>query len=183
MKYAIVKMSENSHVSMDQNEVTSTIYVLDGLVTVENKVGKSVRVLPGEKISIGRNESNKQDLDLKIAKEDIDDIFKDSDWFLTNNGNSYLNKPETTDEAKTLTGSKVVSNGSRVLLFDTISDDANISTSTIDVTGKFIDSNIVKITVNNTLATLDTTNKTFSFKNISTANSQNDLVFRAYDNA
>jgi hypothetical protein len=69
---------------LDQNEVASTIYVISGFVTVKNIAGKNTLVLPGEKISISTAQASDSELDLKIMKEDIDDIFKSSDWYRLN---------------------------------------------------------------------------------------------------
>lgn len=182
MKFAKVQMWEQSHISLDQNEVSSTIYVLSGFVTVENLAGQNTLLLPGEKISIATSQASNTELDLKIMKEDIDDIFINSDWYILNKWDSFLNK-EDDEELTTNTGSKIVNNGNRVLLFDTITDEANISSSTLTITWKYVDENINKITANNIEAKLDNTNKTFSFENLDTHNKQNDFVFRAYDDA
>lgn len=178
MKFAKVEMWEQSHISLDQNEVSSTIYVISGFVTVENIVGKNTLVLPGEKISISSTQASNTELDLKIMKENIDDIFKNSDWYILNKGDSYIDIQNTNITA---TGSRVVNNTKRVLLFDTIVDEANISSSTLNITWKYIDETINKITVNNIEAKLNTINKTFLFENLDSQNMQNDFVFRAYD--
>jgi hypothetical protein len=73
--------------------------------------------------------------------------------------------------------------GSRVLLFDTIKDEANIDASSIQVTGKYIGEDIVKITANNQEAELNVENNSFVFDTISTSKYQNDIVFRAFDDS
>lgn len=84
MKFARVKMGENSHVSMSQNEMASTVYVIAGYVEVENLVGKNALILPGEKVSITTINASNQDLDIKAQKEPIDDVFKNDDWYMLN---------------------------------------------------------------------------------------------------
>lgn len=182
-KFASIKMWENSHVSLDQNEMASTIYALNGIVEVVNLAGQNTLLLPGEKISISRLDANNSDLDMKSIKTDIDDLFKNDDWYVLNNWDKYLNKSEKEDEEESSTGSKLISNTSRVLIFDNIEDEANIDSSALDITGKFGDESIVKITMNNTEAKVNSTNKTFVIEGVDTSNSQNDLVFRAYDDA
>lgn len=186
MKFARVKMWENSHVSMSQNEMASTVYVISGFVEVENLVGQNTLVLPGEKVSITTINASNEDLDLKAQKEQIDDVFKNDDWYILNRGDSYINAGNDEDESDDETNSNIPATGistSRVMLFDTIRDEATIDSSNITITGNYTDDNIVKITANNQEAQLNTQNKSFTFDNISTSKYQNDIVFRAYDDA
>ena len=183
-KFANVKMWEDTHVSIDQNEMASTIYSINGIVEVENLAGQNILLLPGEKISISRLDANNSDLDMKSLKTEIDDLFKNDDWYILNNGDRYLNKSEEENqEEESSTENTTVSYWSRVLIFDNIEDEANIDSSTLDVKWKFWDETIVRITLNNTDATINKENKTFVIEWVDTSNSQNDLVFRAYDDA
>lgn len=183
-KFASIKMWENSHVSLDQNEMATTIYSLSGIVEVINIAGQNVLLLPGEKISISRLDANNWDLDMKSLKMDIDDLFKNDDWYILNNWDKYLNKPLDEDEDNvTATWSTLISNSSRVLIFDNIEDEANIDSASLDIKGKFWDDTIVKITMNNSEAKINTEKKTFIIEWVDTSNNQNDLVFRAYDDA
>jgi hypothetical protein len=120
---------------------------------------------------------------MKSLKTDIDDLFKNDDWYVLNNWDKYLNMSDTEDELSTQTWSKLISNSTRVLIFDNIEDEANISSDTLDITGKFGDETIVKITMNGKEAKINSENKTFKFEWIDTNAQQNDLVFRAYDDA
>ncbi len=187
MKFARVKMWENSHVSMSQNEMASTIYVISGFVEVENLVGQNTLVLPGEKVSITTINASNEDLDLKAQKEQIDDVFKNDDWYILNRGDSYINTGNEEDEQDEEEANSNVpttgNNTSRVLVFDTIRDEATIDSSNITITGNYTNNDIVKITANGKQAELNTQNKSFTFENISTSKYQNDLVFRAYDDA
>lgn len=183
MKFAKIEMWEQSHISLDQNEVSSTIYVLSGFVTVENLAGKNTLLLPGEKISISTSQASNTELDLKIMKEDIDDMFRNSDWYVLNKWDFYTISQDDEETNTSNTGSKVISNGSRVLLFDTITDESNIASSTLTITWKYVDETINKITANDIEAKIDSTNKTFSFEKLSTNKTQNDFVFRAYDDS
>ena len=187
MKFATVKMGENSHVSMSQNEMASTVYVIAGYVEVENLVGKNALILPGEKVSITTINASNQDLDIKAQKEPIDDVFKNDDWYMLNQWDYYANawnQEDQEDEDDSESNVPQTSNNSsRLLVFDTIKDEANIDASSIAVTGNYVGDNIVKITANGQEATINTQNKSFSFEKISTAKYQNDIVFRAYDDA
>jgi len=182
-RFASVKMWENSHVSFDQNEMASTIYALSGMIEVVNLAGQNTLLLPGEKISISRMDANNSDVDLKSFKEDIDDLFKNDEWYKINNWDKYLNKEITEDEDSSDTESTTISNSTRVLVFDNIEDEANISAGSLNITGRFGDESIVKVTLNGQEAEVNIANKTFSFNNIDTSSQENDLVFRAIDDA
>ncbi len=183
-KFASVKMSDTSHVSLNQNEMATTIYSLHGIVEVINLAGQNTLLLPGEKISISRLDANNKDLDMKVLKESIDDLFKNDEWFIINNGNKYLNLSSVDEESEeTQTGLPVVVHSNKVLVFDNLEDETNISTDILDVNGRFWDETIVKITLNNIEAKINAENKTFSLEGIDTSSQQNDLVFRAYDDA
>jgi hypothetical protein len=65
--------------------MATTIYSLSGIVEVVNIADQNVLLLPGEKISISRLDANNGDLDMKSLKIDIDDLFKNDDWYILNN--------------------------------------------------------------------------------------------------
>lgn len=182
-KFASIKMWENTHVSLDQNEMASTIYALSWIVEVVNLAGENILLLPGEKISISRLDANNSDVDMKSLKDEIDDLFKNDDWYVLNNGDKYLNIKNTSSESETQTWSTLISNNSRVLIFDNIEDEANISSDSLTITGKYNNESIVKISLNNTQAKINKENKSFTFENIDASSAQNDFVFRAYDDA
>lgn len=182
-RFATVKMWENTHVSIDQNEISSTIYALSGIVEVINLAWENTLLLPGEKISISRLDANNSDVDLKALKEEIDDLFKSNDWYKLNNWDLYLNKTEESLDEENQESTSLIIWGSRELIFDTIQDEWNISAGSINISGRYVDETITNITLDNIQATLNTENKTFLFENIDTSNTQNDLVFRAIDDA
>jgi hypothetical protein len=83
--------------------MATTIYSLNGIVEVLNIAEQNILLLPGEKISISRLDANDSDLDMKSLKTDIDDLFKNDDWYVLNNGDKYLNMSETEEESSTQT--------------------------------------------------------------------------------
>lgn len=187
MQFAKVKLAKNTHVSLSQNEMSSTIYVIDGIAEVQNLWGVSTTVVSWEKLSVSRLQASDSEVDLKGQKESIDDIFRNSEWYILNRGDSYINSSDKSEENQENTNGSNQNNGvinsSRVLLFDTIKDQANVGEASIKVTGKYLDENIVKITANNTEATLNSDNTSFVFENINTSKKVNDIVFRAFDDS
>ena len=95
MRYAKISSTDKSVFSLSQNEVASTIYVLDWNVTVQNLVWKSATLQKGDKLVIMRNNSNDETSDLSLSKEQIDDYIKSDDWFIKNNWSFYLSQTDS----------------------------------------------------------------------------------------
>jgi hypothetical protein len=54
---------------------------------------------------IARADAAKEEIDISLQKEDLDDYFKASDWFIKNNGEIYLiKKKDSTGTGSTGTG-------------------------------------------------------------------------------
>lgn len=194
MKFAKVKVWANSHVSFSQNEMWSSVYLINWFAEVENLVGKATVLAAGQKITVARLDASKQDLDLSLAKENIDDFYKQSDWFILNNWASYLKTEEDVEAKdkikdweeetwtwKTIKKDKVSVNS--LLTFSNLSDESNVSSATINISGNYSDEEITKISVNWKDAVLNPKLKTFKFENIAVPNSENNLVFKVYDDA
>lgn len=186
-KFTDIALRNGSVLSISENEMSTTAYLLKGFAEISNKAGKSTVLAPGQKISISRMDAKNEDFDAKLAKADIDDYYKQLDWFIKNNGASYLDalkNPNTEDKTSTGTTTKTpTQSGNRVLTFSNISDGAQVSDSTVNVIGNYSDETIVKITLAGQEAQLNKTNKSFKFENVDTSLNENDLVFRAIDDA
>ncbi len=182
MRFADVKVGENTHISFSQNEMWSTVYLINWFAEVTNLAWESTVLDNWQKITVSRLDANSEDLDMSLLKENIDDYYKRSDWFIKNNWNSYLWLNE--DDDKTWTWStKTISTGNKLLNFTNLSDEANVSSDTIDVSWNFTDEYITKIVLNGTEAKINTESKTFKIENVSVANKENDLVFKVYDDS
>ena len=90
MRYWIAKLWENSVVSITQNEMWSTVYLITWFAEVSNISGRSTVLAKWQKITVPRQNATSNDVDLSLLKESIDDYFKSSDWFIKNNGEFYL---------------------------------------------------------------------------------------------
>lgn len=187
MNFASLKIDENSHLSFSQNEVESTIYLISWFVEVSNLVWKNTVLAPGEKITISRADASKKDLDLTLIKENTDQFFLKSDWFILNKGLTYIPVDDTnTDDTgswTTLTWSIQVWSSSDLLTFNNLVDESNVSSPLIKISWVYNNSDISSITVNWKSAVLDKTTNTFKFENIDVSNKENDLVFKVYDDS
>jgi hypothetical protein len=84
MNFANLTIDPNTHLSLVQNEMSSTIYLISGFVEVSNLAGKSTVLAPGESIAISRQNASRTDLDLALEKKAIDQFFLKSDWYILN---------------------------------------------------------------------------------------------------
>lgn len=185
MRYANISAWANSTLSFSQNEMWSTIYLLTGFAEVSNLAGESTVLAPGQKISISRLEASKDDLDLQLSKENIDDYFKSTDWFIKNNGSFYLSQASVVED-ETWTGetSQPASISTRgMIVLNDITDESQVSSPSIDITGSYTDEAIVNISANGVEATINQNNKTFKFTGIDTSQKENDIVFKVIDDA
>ena len=178
MRYWTAKLWENSVVSLTQNEMWSTVYLIDWFVETSNITGRSTVLAKWQKITIPRQDSTSTDVNLSLLKESIDDYFKSSDWFIKNNGEFYLSQNLDNISSSTSTW-QIIS--SSIISFDNLFDESSVQSSSIDINWKYNDE-ISKITLNWLSASLNEGNKTFSFKWYILENKENDLVFKVYDN-
>ncbi len=183
MRFASVNVWNQSNISFSQNEMWSTVYLINWFAEVQNLAWASTVLAPWQKITVSRLNANKEDLDLTLSKEAIDDYYKQSDWFILNNGINYLASwVEAKEETSTWT-TKKVKTSSKLITFNNLSDELNVSSDKITVSWNFVDEEITKITLNWANAVINSETKTFKFENVSVANSENDLVFKVYDGA
>lgn len=187
LSFATLKIDENSHLSVTQNEMGSTIYLISWFVEVTNLVWKNTVLAPGEKITISRADASKKDVDLTLLKENIDQFFIKSDWYIINKWANYIVEDgiDELENEDSETQSWSLSNSSswEILSFNSLVDESNVSSPLINISWTYSDSEISSITVNWKEALLSKTNKTFKFENIDVSNKENDLVFKVYDDS
>lgn len=172
---------KDSVLSVTQNEVWTTVYLLKWVAEVKNIADKSTMLLSGQKITISSVDSNKEDIDLSLLRNNIDDYFKWSDWYIKNNGDLYLNS-DLESESETWTWELLDNTDSKDLIsFDSLRDESQVSTSSITVKWKILNSNILKISVDWIDANINSENNTFEFKELIVNQKVNDLIFKIYD--
>ena len=185
MRYASVRSTGTSLLTLSQNEVGSTIYVLSGTAEVSNLANQSTLLWKGQKITIQRTEASNEEIDLSLAKWDLDTYFLKSDWFLENNGPVLLAQAETletseTGSGETSTGTTTPISSTKLLSFSGVEDEWSVTTNTTDITGSYQDENITRITIAWVEATLDTEAKTFTASGVTTDQKVNDLIVKTY---
>lgn len=184
MKYAKVNVGESSVLNLTQNEANSTIYHLSWFVEVTNLAGKNTVLWKWQKVTISSADSTKTDLDLTLSKEDIDDYFKISDWFLKNNGESYLTQ-QTPDTASWATATWTTSTGAKdagaPVMFINFQDEQTFKESPISIWGKINDVKVAFVSMWSQRVPVRETDQGFEIKGIILDQKINDLVFKTYD--
>lgn len=180
-RYADVNISENTSVSVNQNEVATTIYVLKWTAEVETLAWKQTILKKWQKIAIWVKDANNNEIDTSLLKKDIDDYFKASDWFLKNKWDFYLLSEDILTwswQIGTSTWTKLIN---WLISLDNIWDESSVLTNTIDLVWSFEENNIWLVTVNNIETSISRINKKFELKGFELKSSINDLVFKIYD--
>jgi len=184
MRYATVYTNANTTVSLTQNEAWSTIYVLKWSVEVENMVWVQTRVVAGQRVSVPRLQASNRDFDISNERSEIDTFFKNSDWFLDNNGH-LMNLEEVPQEWDTNNWEEDKNwswdIATSLIRFDKLRDEMSIEGSSISISGTLLNENIWAVSVQNIPAELDTTGRSFSIDTINLPAAMNDLVVKIYD--
>ena len=192
-RYAKVNIFKDSIVNVNQNEVSSTIYVLKWKAEVKNLAWVSTFISAGQKIKIKNIEASKKDLDMNMLKEDISPMtFKIDDWFIKHNASIYIDTKENTNSGNLnednqesqswTTDNKKIENNLWLLNFDNIYDWGSVASSSTNISWKFADERIAKIIINWKNATINSQNKTFNVIWVDTSKAENDLAIKIYDN-
>lgn len=186
MQFAKVKISPNSHLTLFQNEVNSTIYVVSGTVEVSNLKWRNTVLSSKEKIEVSRADAWNEKVDLSIKKTPLDELFLNSDWFIINKWKNYLEVKQ--EEATSWTTSTETENKttktnekSNYIVFKDLFDESNVSSSVISISGAYTSEDISKIEVNWKLAVLNPETSTFKIEGVNVWNKENDLVFKIFD--
>lgn len=190
MRYIKVSSKWESVYNLSQNEVASSVYVLYWNIEIQNTAWNKTTLQKWQKITIMRNEANDKDLDLSLKKEAIDDYIKNDDWYLSNNWSFFLDKVETsswsTKNTQVSMSWAIVSNNSETW-FNYVSfnypDESDINTDTINIEWSLLDDIVYKVEINWQTADINTTDKTFSLKNLKVTSRVNNIVYRVFDSS
>nr|MDD3720042.1 hypothetical protein [Candidatus Gracilibacteria bacterium] len=178
--YSKVKISAGSVISISQNEALSTIYVISGSAEVSNLVGQKTLLGNLQKLTISNQDASNKSIDLSINKDNIDDFFKNSEWYVKNNGDSFINNVSSSGSSGA-SGSVSISDGNSIIELDDLRDEGVVSSDKLNITGKYYNDFVSSITLDGNKAKLNTDDKTFSFSSIMLTKKENDLVFKLYD--
>jgi hypothetical protein len=125
---------------------------------------------------------------MNLLKEDFDDYFKISDWYLKNNNwvsDIITGSEESNSWTLVWTGEikkeKKNSNILGLINFDNIYDEWSVQSESTNLSWKFADDRITKIIINWKEVVLNSENKTFNLIWVNTSKKENDIAIKIYD--
>lgn len=177
-KYLTVEAWAWSIISLEQNEIVSSVYVISWNVIVKNLAWISTSVSSWKKISILRTQWTDENLDLSTLVQEIPDYFKEDNWYKTNNWDLYLSEDIISVES---TGSSILTTNIDYIEFNDLEDEDEFQTNTINVEWKILDDNISKIVFWWIEADIYSESNTFIIKNFELKNKENDIVYKVYN--
>ena len=202
-RYLNAKLWSNSIANFEQNEVWSTIYLMEWTAEVSNLAWQTTFLSKWKKIQITSQEASQDDLDLTELKSDFDTYFKLSDWYLKNINGKWtsqintdtqntgsdeinLNDLWTTIDDSTTTPPNTVTDKSTastiwLLNFDTIYDEWSVNSASTTITWNFTSTEVGSIYINDIKATINTATKVFSVPSVNTGAKSNDLIIKVLD--
>lgn len=184
MRYANIESPAESILSLTQNEVTSTIYVLNWSAKVTNLAGNSTLLIKGQKINISRLETGNKEINLSDGKWDIDSYFKGTDWFIENEWHIILQKEDSllpVEETLSWSTSTQVWASGKYIQFDTLKDEMSTQKNTLTISGDILSLEVGSITINNIQTSISTATKSFTLENLQLPQTVNDLVVKVYN--
>ncbi len=189
-KFSDINIWKNSTVNIEQNEVSTTVYLLNGKTEIKNLWWVSTFLSTGKKIIISNKDALKKDLDMNLLKQDFDDYFKISDWYLKNSNwtvNTEINNEDNNSWTWELTGTGEIKKEKKnnnilgLLNFDNIYDEGSVDSEYTNLSWKFADERISKIIINWKPAVINVENKTFNLIWVNTSKKENDIAIKVYD--
>ena len=188
LRFFNLKLLPGAIVSLNQNEVASTVNVLSWKAEASTFSWKQIMVAGWNRLSISNVESTQEDIDIEWKKEEIWNYFFSETWAQDNDLISYLNKEEETESVETWTGETVdepvTTEGTtswEYISFTWLEDNKTYGTSTIDLKGSLNDERVSKVTFNAKEASLNLVGKTYELNGFAIPLLENDVVYKAYD--
>lgn len=190
MTFAKLKIWDDTNISLSQNEVGSTIYLISWFVEVSNLSWRTTVLTWWQRLTVSRSDASNNNIDLSLWKQNLDEFFLRSDWFILNRWETFLNKNNKTTEDEdieeengTWNLSTLNVNSNSLISFTNLIDESNVSSWTINISWSYIDEEVSKITLNWKNAVINKSEKTFRFEWVDTSKRENDLVFKVYDDS
>ena len=181
LKFLTINTTDKSVVSVTQNDVASTVYVLDGVVTAKNLALKEASIWKSQKLTLLRNEATKEDIDLAGKKELITDYIKTDDWFIKNKGLDYLNGENSWTGSTDDEESTTVSSNWGLIEITSHDDEWEVTENSIKIEWRVLSEMVAKIIVNGVSGDIDFEKQTFEVSGVSVPDTENDVVYKVYD--
>lgn len=185
LRFLDTNLSAGAIVSLNQNEVASTVNVLAWEVNVVSIAGKSVTLTSGQRLNISSRETTQEDYDIEGKTEEIGNYFFSETWAQENDLEGYLKAAneadiETGTGQTTGTWTTTVSADAYISISG-LKDKQTYGTSTTDISGELLKDNIAKISFNWVFATINLVWKSYELSALSIPLRENDVIYKVYD--
>ena len=199
MRFLNIALEAGSVVSLNQNEVASTVYVLSGTPQVSTFANKSIDLKAWEKISISSIEAADDTYDIDFARQEIDNYFFSENWAQSNNLETYLNSAAATTssgvtgensisipwETNSITDGTGTGTGTTgnlpIITIEGITDGETYYTPEIEMSGKINSDEVASIQFWNVFADVNLVAKTYLVAGFAIPLKTNDVVYKVFD--
>lgn len=190
LKNFAVIPNKDSIVILSQNTIASNIYVLKGSASVEDysKKSMSTSVGVGQQLTILKNDLASNTLQFASKIEPLSDYIKTTNLFIRHNGESLLSSINSDNGMGSGTiqtstsGSIITGNIKTGLTITSPEDESTVDSSEVNIEGKLLNTDIVKVTMNDKEALINKEQKSFIYKSFPLTDSSTNIVYKAYDN-
>lgn len=188
LRFLDTNLSAGAIVSLNQNEVASTVNVLAWEVSVKSIAGKSATLSAWQRLNISSRETTQEDYDIEGQIEEIGNYFFSETWAQENDLEGYLKAANEETEATgagqstgtwTWTTSPAVTNA--YITINGLKDKQTYGTSEIDVTWELLKDEVAKISFNGAFVSINLVWKSFELNSLSIPLRENDIIYKVYD--
>ncbi|MBP9779177.1 hypothetical protein KBD33_00970 [Candidatus Gracilibacteria bacterium] len=188
LKYMNISSSADTILILEQNNISSTAYMIQGSALIETKIG-TYTLTAGNQIMIAGSDISNAGTNLASLAGSIVDTINEHPLFTRNGGKNILAQSatginiENNIPLKSSTGANGDSlntlNGKFIEITDPI-DGTLIKNNNFAVMGNILSPEVKKVTINDITATISPVNETFVLQNITLSSEIINLVYKAY---
>ena len=186
LRFLDTNLSAGAIVSLNQNEVASTVNVLAWEVNVKSIAGKSVTLTSWQRLNISSRETTQEDYDIEGKTEEIGNYFFSETWAQENDLEWYLKAAnqvaEITGTGQTTgTWTNLAPSPDAYISINGLKDKQTYGTPTTDVSGELLKDGVAKISFNGIFASINLVWKSYELNGLSIPLRENDVIYKVYD--
>lgn len=183
LKFLTLELNSGDIVLIEQNNLSSTVYMISGDATIMTKIGNTP-LTAGSRIMIAWSDLSNPSGNLSSLIGTIDDTIETQPLFIRNGWASLLTPSNTLSNAtwspvNTLTGTDFSTPTKYIEITDPL-DGSMLRNTNFAVMGNILSNDVKKITINEQVATISPVNKTFVLQNIPVTAEVMNIVYKAY---
>lgn len=186
LKYMSITTLRDTVILVEQNNLSSTAYMIAGSASIDTKIGSYV-LSAWNRIMIAGSDISNPGTALSSLSWPIDDSITEHPLFLRNGGKDILKTSiqlsttnSWTNEVPWSSWATILSSGTKFIELTDPIDGSLIKNSTFAVMWNTLSPDVKRVTVNETPATLSPVNQTFVLQNIPLSAEVLNLVYKAY---